>query len=93
MSDETPETWPLRPSYSASALHGLCMTLADLVREAGGPKVSRRSYLKLCAVTSAAELLAAEVSQWFGTRLGEDEDQLEFLEDRYEKERKEQGAA
>ena len=31
MSDELPETWPLRPSQNSTVTHGLCMALVDIV--------------------------------------------------------------
>lgn len=83
MSDEIPETWPLRPSHAAAVAHGLCMALADLIHHQGGPDVSRRAYLQMCGLATAAELFTNEVSHWFGSRMGEDEDSLERLEDRY----------
>lgn len=83
MSDEKPETWPLLPSHSAYVLQGVCLALADTVRGEVGAAVSRRALLKLNALATAAELLSGEVAHFYGTRMGEDHDQLEALEDRY----------
>ncbi len=79
MSDEKPETWPLRPSHSSYITHALCMTLADLLHEEGGD-MSRRTYLKACGVATAAEAFSQEVSHWFGSRMGEEQEMLEELE-------------
>ncbi len=83
MSDEKPETWPLLPAHSSYTLHGLCMALADVVREEVGGDVSRRALLKVNALASAAELFSAELAHFFGSRMGEDHDRLEAIEDRY----------
>ena len=84
MSAENPESWPLRPSHSASVSHALCMALFDLLHEEGGGEVSRRAYLKMCGLAKAAELFSKEVSGFFGNQRGEAEDLLEALEERFE---------
>lgn len=83
MSDEKPETWPLLPAHSSYTLHGLCIALADVVREEISNEVSRRALLKVNALAGAAELFSAELAHFFGSRMGEDHEQLEAMEDRY----------
>ena len=83
MSDEKPETWPLLPSHSSYTLHGLCMALADVVREEVSGDVSRRALLKANSLATAAELFSAEVAHFFGSRMNEDHDQLEAMQERY----------
>jgi len=82
MSDQ-PETFPLLPSHSAYTLHGLCIALVDVIREDVSNDISRRALLKANALATAAELFSAEVAHFFGSRMNEDHDQLEALEDRY----------
>lgn len=77
------ESFPLRPGHTAHVLHGLCLALADLVEEEAGGDTSRRAFLKMARIATAAELFAREVAHWFGSRLGEDHDLLEELQARY----------
>ncbi len=86
MSDEKPETWPLRPDESAYVTHGLCMVIADVVRD-HGPDLSRRAMLELGSLATAAELFSAEVAHFFGSRL-DDHDALEAMQERYVEEEK-----
>lgn len=82
MSKESPDTWPLLPAHSAYAVHGLCMAIADLIQEEGGAP-SRRALLKAAGIATAAELFAGELAHFFSTRMGEDHELLEAIEDRY----------
>lgn len=86
MSQESPETWPLRPSHSAYVLHGLCMALSDLIQEEGGGQTSRRALIKAAGLAAAAELFAGEVAHFFGSRPPDDHDHLELIQDHYEAE-------
>ena len=83
MSDEKPETWPLLPAYSAYALHGLCIAIADTVREELNGTVSRRAVIKASGLATAAELLSQELAHFFASRPAGDHETLEALEDRY----------
>lgn len=83
MSDELPMEWPLPPSQAASVVHQLCMAMADTVLHECGHRISRRTYLKLCGLSVAAELVAGDAARWYGTRMGKDEDLLAALEERY----------
>lgn len=85
MSKEIVVRWPLRPSESAFITHALNMAMVDLVEEEGGGQVSRRAYLKMCALARAAEVFSEEVSAFFGNQLGEAEDALTDLEDKWER--------
>lgn len=80
MSDESPETWPLRPAHAAYTLQGLCLALSDVAREEGST-LSRRALLKVAGITTAAELVSGELAHWFGSRMGDDHDLLERLQD------------
>lgn len=77
------DSFPLLPSHSAYTLHGLCIALVDVVRDEVSSDTSRRALLKANALATAAELLSAEVAHVFGSRMGEDHEQLEAIEDRY----------
>jgi hypothetical protein len=57
------------------------MAFSDLVLHEGGGEISRRRYLKLCALAKAAELFSREVSGFFGNQRGDNEELLEGLED------------
>lgn len=83
MSDEKPEVWPLLPAYSAYALHGLCIALADTVRDELTGTVSRRAVIKASGLATAAELLSQELAHFFGSRPAGDHEELEALEERY----------
>lgn len=83
MSDEKPETWPQLPAYSAYALQGLCIALADTVRDELNGKVSRRAIIKASGLATAAELFANELAHFFVSRPPEDHDLLEAIEERY----------
>lgn len=87
MNNEKPSSWPLRPSHSSYTLHGLCIALSDVIHEEGGGEVSRRSLLKATGLATAAELFAGEVAHFFGSRMGDEHDQLEALQDAYVEER------
>ena len=81
MSQESPETWPLRPSHSASVTSALCAAIADLLHESGS-NMSRDTYLKVCGLATAAAVFSNEAARWYFNRMGEDHDLLEALEDR-----------
>lgn len=81
MSDEKPETWPLSPAHSAYATHGLCLAIADILRD-HAQRLPRRAVLELEGITIAAELLSGEVAHFFGSRL-DDHDALEAMQERY----------
>ena len=83
MSKDHLETFPLRPSHAAAVTHGLVMALADLVHEEAGGETSRRAFLKMASIATAAEVVAQDVARFFGSRMGEDEDLLEAIEARY----------
>ena len=83
MSKESIVRWPLRPSQAASVAHGLTMALSDLLEEEGGGEVSRRAFLKACAIVTACEVFAGEVSHFFGGQLGDDETLLAEIEERF----------
>lgn len=83
MPDQPPLKWPLRPSQAASAVHGLCLALSDLVHEDVADRVPRRVLLKVCGLATAAELLSGDVAHWFASRMGEEQDWLDWLEERY----------
>ena len=83
MSEESPLSWPLSPSHSASVAYALCMALADLIHEEGGGEVSRRAFLQACGLATAAEVFSREAARWYGTRMGKDHDLLEALQARY----------
>lgn len=83
MNDELSLEWPLRPSQAASLTHYLCLAMADIVNHEAGREMSRRSYLKLCGLSLAAELISREAAGWYGRLKGEDEELLEGLEERY----------
>lgn len=83
MSDEKPEKFPLLPSHSSSTLHGLCITLTDVIREEVSTDISRRALLKVNALALAAECFSGELSHFFFSRMGDDHELLEALEDRY----------
>lgn len=82
MSDELPETWPLRPSQNSTVTHGLCMALVDIVHGEGA-RMPRRVFLEMCAIATAAELFSGEVSHFFGNQRGDDQELLEALEARW----------
>ncbi|HEX6929700.1 MAG TPA: hypothetical protein VF267_10640, partial [Gammaproteobacteria bacterium] len=73
----------LLPSLSSYALHGLCIALADVIHHEVRKDTSRRALLKASGLATAAELFAGELAHFFGSRMGEDHDLLEALEDRY----------
>lgn len=83
MSDEQPETWPQLPACSAYALHGLCIALADCVREELNGTVSRRAVIKASGLATAAELFSNELAHFFASRPAGDHEELEALEKRY----------
>lgn len=83
MSDEFMSRWPPRPSDSAYVLHGLCVTLADIVQEEVCRELSQKTAVKLAGVASAAELFAAELAHWFASRPPDQHEQLEALLDQY----------
>lgn len=78
--------WPPRPSTAACHLEGLTMAMADIVHQegAGGIAADRRTYLALSAIAAAAEIHASELSHWFGSRMGEEHERLEELQDGYD---------
>lgn len=81
MSDEKPETWPLWPSHSSYVVHGLCLAMADIVRD-NGQHLSRRALLELSGLVTAAELFSGDVAHFFGSRL-DDHEELEAMQERY----------
>ena len=83
MSKEHLETFPLRPGHSAAVVHGLCLALVDLVEEEAGGDTPRRAFLKMAGIATAAEVVARDVAHFFGSRMHEDHDALESLQDRY----------
>ena len=83
MSKESIVRWPLRPSHAASVAHGLAVALSDLLQEEGGGEIPRRAFLKACAIAAANEVLAGEVSHFFGGQLGDDETLLAEIEERF----------
>lgn len=83
MSPDKSETWPLRPSHASATLTGLCLALADLIEAEGGGEISRRAYLKMHSLALMAELLSHELTHWFGSQVGEDEDLLEAIQDKW----------
>ena len=82
MSDKNSETWPLRPSHSASVTSALCAAIDDLLHESGSD-MSRNTYLKACGLATAAAVFSNEAARWYFNQKGEDHDLLEGLEDRY----------
>lgn len=76
--------WPPRPSTAAYNLQGLAMTMTDVVHQEGAAGIhdDRRTYLQLAAIASAAEVFACELAHWFGSRMGDDHEILEELQDR-----------
>ena len=83
MSDENSKARALLPSHSSYTLHGLCIALADVIHEEISGDVSRRSLLKASGLATATEFFAHEVAHFFGSRMGEDHDALEALQERY----------
>ena len=79
-------TWPPRPSTAAYNLEGLCFAIHDIVHRHGAHGIGedRRVYLQLAAIASAAELYSFVLARWFGTRMGDDHELLEALQDRFE---------
>ena len=77
--------WPPRPSIAAYNLEGLNMAIYDLVHGEGARGIGddRRVYLQLAAVTAAAELYAHLLARFFSTRMGDDHELLEDLEERF----------
>lgn len=90
MKNEKPSSLPLLPSHSSYTLRGLCIALADVIHEEVNGKVSRRALQKASSLATAAELFSGEVAHFFGSRMGDDHDQLEALQDRYLDEKGEQ---
>jgi len=86
MQDESSISFPLLPSHASSTLHGLAVAITDTVREEVNGEISRRTLHKINALATAQELIAKEMSHFFGSRKGADDDLLESLEDRYLKE-------
>lgn len=86
-NDETLLSFPLLPSHAAYALHGLALAITDLVREEVTPDFSRRTLHKINALATAQELIAQDLAHFFGSRMGEDHEQLEAIQDRYVEER------
>jgi len=83
MPQDQPQESPLRPSIAAHAAHQLCMTIADIVNDEVGETMSRRAYLKLCGLATAAERFSKGAADWYVNLLGEDHDMLVALEERY----------
>ncbi|HEX7047674.1 MAG TPA: hypothetical protein VF275_08920 [Gammaproteobacteria bacterium] len=75
------ETRPLRPSDAAHVTQALCAALSDLLHQEGAAP-SRRTYLIMCGLASAADFFSHEVSHWFGSRTGEDLERLEAIQER-----------
>lgn len=73
----------LLPSHAAYALHGLAIAITDTVREEVSGDVSRRTLHKINALATAQEMIAIELAHFFGSRMGEDHDLLEAIQDRY----------
>ena len=67
MSDDYPQSWPLRPSHAAYVINGLNMAIVDLVHAEGSDEMTRRGFLKMVALATAAELFSREVALWMGT--------------------------
>ncbi|MDX1443563.1 MAG: hypothetical protein R3270_07290 [Gammaproteobacteria bacterium] len=86
MNAWTHPTWPPRPSIAAYNLEGLCFAIHDIVHRHGAHGIAdeRRVYLQLAAIASAAELYSFVLARWFSTRMGEDHDLLETLQDHFE---------
>ncbi len=80
--------WTPRPSTAAYNLEGLLIGMNDILMEhgAGGIHEDRRAFLALAANCAAAELYAQVLAKWFSTRMGDDHEVLEALQDRFEKE-------
>lgn len=78
--------WPPRPCTAAYNLEGLTMAIADIVHQDGAAGIheDRRIYLQLAAIAAAAEVYSRELAHWFGSRMGEDHELLESLQDRFE---------
>lgn len=55
----------------------------DVIQEEGGGEISRRGYLKLYSLGLMAEFLSGEVSHFFAGQLGEAEDMLALIEDKW----------
>lgn len=89
-SKHTPafKLWPPRPCSAAYHLEGLNMAISDIVQQEGAAGIheDRRIYLELAAITAAAELYASVLAHWFSSRMGEDHELLEELQDRFEAE-------
>jgi len=83
MPQDHPQESPLRPSIAAHVTHQLCMAIADVVQDDAGGEMSRRAYLKLCGLATAAELFSRDAAHWYVNLLGEDHDLLVALEERY----------
>lgn len=83
MSEANTNPWPLRPSESASVTHALCMAITDLLHESGSD-MSRRTYIKVCGLATAAAVFSNEAARWYFNRMGEDHELLEALEDRFQ---------
>ena len=78
--------WPPRPSTAAYNLEGLCLAITDIVHGhgAGGIQEDRRVYLQLAAISSAAELNAHVLARFFSTRMDDDHERLQAIEDLFE---------
>lgn len=82
MTDEN-ISFPLLPSHAACALHGLAIAITDTVREEVSGDIARRTLHKINALATAQELIATELAHFFGSRMGDDHDELEAIQDRY----------
>lgn len=82
MTSKNPEIRATPPSHSAHVVQGLCMALSDMLNDEGA-KPSRRTYLKMCALATAAEMLSRDVTGFFSGQAGEAEALLEQVEKLY----------
>lgn len=80
-TNDSLRSFPFLPSHTAYTLQGLCLALADTLQEEGTD--TRRALIKANSLATAAELFAHELAHFFGSRMGDDHDQLEAIQDRY----------
>jgi hypothetical protein len=78
--------WPPRPCTAAYNLEGLTMALYDIVHCEGASGIgdNRRTFLQLVAIAAAAEVYAQVLAKFFATRMGNDHELLEMIQDRFE---------
>ena len=83
MPQDQPQEWPLPPSVAASVTHQLCAAIFDVIHHEAAGGMSRRSYLKLCGLATAAEVFSRDAAHWYVSLMGEDHEMLVALEARY----------